>query len=170
MLNVSTWPRRGFLLISLLLSACFSSIAKAEDSVSISGVSFPNLAGESVALTDFKGQVVLLNFWATWCPPCVREMPSMQHLRAQLSSQGFEVVAIAVSENAEMVNAFLPKLDTKLTFPILTDEKGTAFTSLKLRGLPMSYVIDREGVIRHTLVGEKDWQAPENIALIKELL
>jgi thiol-disulfide isomerase/thioredoxin len=169
-----TQTRPSFSLKHWLLGAAMSltlaSTAMANDSIPLDTVAYPDTDGKRVAMTDFKGQVVLLNFWATWCPPCVKEMPSMQRLRDRFKDQGFEVVAIAAGEDQETVTAFLPKLDTQLTFPILIDSEGTAFTDLKLRGLPMSYLVNRQGEVALTIMGGKEWDDEAQIKLIEEAL
>lgn len=159
--------RRLCLIVAMLL---ISSIGRANDSQMFSDLTFPNLQGETVNINQYRGKVVLLNFWATWCPPCVKEMPSMQRLREKLADQPFEIVAISAGESAEQVEAFLLELDTELTFPILIDEKGVSFMALGIRGLPMSFVLDKEGKSVQTIMGGREWDEEKQLEMIREVL
>ena len=127
-----------------------------------------DLAGQPVKLSDFKGKVVLINFWATWCAPCIEEMPSMQRLRDKLSLAGFEVLAVNYQEAPARINDFLKKRPLKLT--ILRDHDGSARTGWGVRVFPTSFVIDSEQRIRYTVIGDVDWTSPKVEAQIRELL
>lgn len=159
---------RRLCLITLMLLA--STFSRANDSQMFSDLTFPNLQGETVNINQYRGKVVLLNFWATWCPPCVKEMPSMQRLREKLADQPFEIVAISAGESAEQVEAFLLELDTELTFPILIDEKGVSFMALGIRGLPMSFLLDKKGKSVQTIMGGREWDEEKQLEMIREVL
>lgn len=133
-------------------------------------LSFQNTDQETVSLSKYKGKAVLLNFWATWCPPCIKEMPSMQRLQDHFSDQDFEIVAINAGEDSVSVNSFLMELDTELTFTILLDEKNRSFNEFGIKGLPMTLLFDKEGQLIETILGGKEWDHPESIALINEAL
>ena len=130
--------------------------------------SLRDLAGQPVKLSDFKGKVVLINFWATWCAPCIEEMPSMQRLRDKLSLAGFEVLAVNYQEGPAKINEFLKKRPLKLT--ILRDHDGGARTDWGVRVFPTSFVIDSEQRIRYTVTGDVDWTSSRVEAQIRELL
>jgi thiol-disulfide isomerase/thioredoxin len=124
--------------------------------------------GKPHKLADYRGKVVVVNFWATWCAPCREEMPSMQALRTELASQGFEVLAVNLMESEEKIAAFR---DSELIdLPVLMDRDGAAAKRWKVSMLPMSYVIDRNGAIRFQLVGEATWTGPRVAPLIERLL
>lgn len=127
-----------------------------------------DLAGKPVGLDDFRGRVVLVNFWATWCPPCIKEMPSMQRLHERLGKRGFTVLAVNMGETGAEVNDFLKRVP--VGFPILLDRDGAVLKSWKVFAFPTSYVIDPDGAIRLAVFGEVDWDAPEVIAKIEALL
>ena len=127
-----------------------------------------DLAGQPVKLSDFKGKVVLINFWATWCAPCIEELPSMQRLRDKLSLAGFEVLAVNYQEGPAKINDFLKKRPLKLT--ILRDHDGGARTDWGVRVFPTSFVIDSEQRIRYTVTGDVDWTSSRVEAQIRELL
>lgn len=154
----------------LLLCVVLSRPVQADESMMFSELEFPNLEGETVSLQTFRGKVVLLNFWATWCPPCVKEMPSMQRLRDKLAGQPFEIVAIDVGESPDAVEAFMLQADTELAFPILLDERGFSFSALGIRGLPMSFLLNRDGKSMMTFMGGREWDTSSQLQLITEAI
>jgi peroxiredoxin len=104
-----------------------------------------DLSGASVSLAGYQGQVVLLNFWATWCPPCKLEMPTLQQHYVDYKAQGLVVVGVEAGEPKAEVQAFAT--DQRLTFPILPDEKTTVTDMYRVSALPTTFVIDRQGLI-----------------------
>ena len=131
--------------------------------------SLPDLEGKKVSLTDFKGKVVLLNIWATWCAPCVEEMPSMEKLYQELKGEDFELLAISVDESgAEAVKPFLEK--HKLGFPVLLDTKGEIKNLYQATGIPESFIIDKEGMIVEKIVGPRDWAASGAIRYFRHII
>ena len=130
---------------------------------------FPSLDGKKVNLADYKGKVVLLNIWATWCAPCVAEMPSMEKLYQELKDEGFEILAVSVDESgAEAVNPFMKK--HKLGFPVLLDTKGDIKTLYQATGIPESFIIDGEGIIVEKIIGPRDWAASSAIRYFRNLI
>ncbi|MEX2155441.1 MAG: TlpA disulfide reductase family protein [Gemmatimonadales bacterium] len=122
-----------------------------------------------VTLDDYRGKVILLNVWATWCGPCRVEMPSMERLHNRFAGQDFRVVAVSVDqEGPDVVTAFADSL--RLTFDILHDQSGAIQGRYQTTGVPESFVIDRDGVIVRKIIGAADWDAPVNEALIRRLL
>ena len=128
------------------------------------------LEGETVDLNQYKGRLVLLNFWATWCPPCIKEMPSMQRLQDQFSEADFQVVAVNLAQNATTVESFLMERDFEFTLPVYLDEKGQGFKDLKLQGMPSSFLIDQQGQLIETIVGGREWDEPETVAILRTLV
>jgi len=124
-------------------------------------------AGE-LALGDLAGRVVLINFWATWCEPCKSEMPAMERLYQALRDSDFELVAVAIDEDAAEVAAFDERLG--LTFPIVLDLDQSVYTRYQTMGVPESLLVDREGRIVERYVGPRPWDAPEYEARIRALL
>lgn len=128
-----------------------------------------NMEGKSVSLSDFSGKVVLLNFWATWCGPCRVEMPAMEALYREMQSQGLEIVAVSVdAQGPEVTKPFQEAMG--LTFPILHDPEYEVGLEYGARTLPISYVIDRKGIIQHRVFGARDWNGQEARKLIQALL
>jgi peroxiredoxin len=129
----------------------------------------PDLAGKPVRLAGFRGQkTVLLNFWATWCVPCREEMPTLERLsrerRGSLVVLGINVDVVG----KDKVQAFVRELG--LTFPILLDPETVVGKRYRVRALPTSFLIDRDGVLRHREVGYRDWTSAETRYLLDEAL
>lgn len=129
----------------------------------------PDVTGAPLRLADFKGKVVFLNFWATWCPPCKEEMPSMERLYGRYREKGFAILALAIdSVNTEGVAAFAKKF--KLTFPIGLDPKMTVANQYAVRGLPATFLIDKRGTVVAVAIGPRDWNSKAAHAAIESLL
>lgn len=110
----------------------------------------------AVSLRDFSGKVVLLNFWATWCPPCVEEMPSLERLYQSMGGEDFQIVAISEDEEGwAAIDPFLGKIP--LTLPILWDVKGEVANDYGASYLPQSYLIDKDGMIVQVYSGGRNW-------------
>jgi len=118
-----------------------------------------NVAGGSESLADYRGQVVLVNNWATWCPPCKAEMPTLAEYYNAHAAQGFMIIAVEAGEPREQVQAFVNQL--KLPFTVWLDPNGAALEAFNNASLPNSYVIDRSGTIRLMWTGEITKEALE---------
>lgn len=125
---------------------------------------------EKVKLSDYRGKVVLLNFWATWCPPCIREMPSMERLHQQVDADGFKVIAVNQMEDVDQVFAFTGQLEVDPTFAILFDSTSEVSRDYAVRGLPTTYLIDKEGNIRYRAVGGREFDHAAVVKTIKQLI
>lgn len=129
--------------------------------------SLPALDGGEVSLSDHRGSVVILNFWATWCPPCREELPSMVRLQNELRDEPFTILAVSVREQPETVLSFLE--ETGFELPVLLDESGNTGVEYGVRGIPTSYVVDTGGRVLAMLVGAREWDDPEVVALMRHL-
>ncbi|MFP5505583.1 MAG: TlpA family protein disulfide reductase [Gammaproteobacteria bacterium] len=127
-----------------------------------------DLAGATKTLADYRGKVVLLNFWASWCPPCLREMPSMERLRVKMAGRPLAVVALDSAETRAEVDAFLAKM--QVGFPILLDPDGSNTKRWKVFALPTTFLLDASGRIRYVLTGPTEWDEGEALAKIEALL
>lgn len=114
-------------------------------------IELSDLDGNPVSLASYQGQVVLVNNWATWCPPCKAEMPVLQAFYEAHKDQGFAIIAIEAGDSEEAVAQFVK--DQKLSFPVWPDQKTIALTAFRNQSLPSSYVIDREGQVRLAWTG-----------------
>jgi len=131
-------------------------------------LALPDLAGRDVDLSSFKGEVVLVNFWATWCEPCRQEMPSLQRLEKKLAGRHFRVVGVNIGEGAPRIRQFLEQ--APVSFTILRDANSEVMKAWRVRVLPASFLIDSRGMLRYQLVGEADYDDPRQQAPILELL
>lgn len=129
----------------------------------------PGLDGRNVNLADYKGKVVFLNIWATWCPPCREEMPSIEKLYQELKGEEFEILAASVDlSGAEAVAPFMKRYG--LTFPALLDTKGEVQHLYGTTGIPETFIINRDGVIEKIVVGPLDWSSPAVVRFFRTLL
>ena len=137
-------------------------------------VSAPDFAlqdpdNRSLRLSDFRGRYVLLNFWATWCPPCVREMPSMEKLSAAFKERPFAVLAVSLdAEGAEKVVPFLKRLG--ITFPVALDPESRVSAVYGAKDLPATFLIDPQGRVIAAAKGEQDWASAEMVRYLDELI
>ncbi len=125
---------------------------------------------DTYSLDDYRGKVVLVNFWATWCPPCRREIPSMERLYQMVKNEGFMVLAINQWEDPDYVFAYIGQLDADPSFPILFDPESKVALAYGVKGLPTTFLIDKEGRIRYRAVGGREFDHPEVEAIIRQLL
>ena len=127
------------------------------------------LNGKVLKLDSLKGQVVLVNYWATWCPPCVHEMPSMQRLATKFKTKPFTILGVNMAETNQEVESFL-KTRVKIDFPIVLDKDGKALKDWEVFAFPTSYVLDKQGKIRYALFGSVEWDNPDIVAKIQQLI
>jgi len=128
-----------------------------------------NLDGQAVTLSHYKGRVVMLNFWATWCGPCRIEMPAMESLYRETNRSDFEILAISTdAQGAALTRPFRNALG--LTFPILHDSDFRVGLMYGTRSLPMTFLVDRNGIVTHRIFGARNWAAPEAKQMIQALV
>ena len=130
----------------------------------------PDLEGKAHDLAGLKGKVVLVNFWATWCPPCRREMPSMERLQQALAGEPFVVLAVDVGEDADTIESFTSQLDAVPTFPILLDTTSRAMQAWQVAGLPTTYLVDKQGRVVASPIGGREFDHPDMVEAIRKLL
>lgn len=127
-----------------------------------------DLEGKTWTLSDLKGQVVFINFWATWCPPCLQEMPSMQRLFTTLPEDKFKM--LAVLNNDKMSLAQFIAGQNGLTMPILDDSENSVGSQYGLTGLPETFIVDKQGILREKFIGPEQWNAPKHIQMIMKYI
>ena len=126
-----------------------------------------NLSGAEKARTSVKGKVVLLNFWATWCPPCKEEIPSIEALSKTMKGKSFEVFAVSVGEDAATVKSFVA--EQKMTYPIYLDPRNSLSATYASQGIPTTYLLDKDGRFIAGLVGSYDYANAEFVGFLNEL-
>jgi peroxiredoxin len=127
-----------------------------------------DLSGKKVSLSAYQGKLVFLNFWATWCPPCRAEMPSMERLYQKLKAKGLVILAVDLQEDAKSVQKFVD--EHKLTFTVLLDSDGKVGATYGARSIPTSYIIGRDGSALGGTIGGREWDSSEMIAFFIRLL
>ena len=133
------------------------------------GFRLPTLRGDVVDLQSLRGKVVVVNFWATWCPPCVEEMPSLEKLHRTLGPEGLVVLGVSVDEDEAALRAFVTKAG--VTFPILRDPGGAGpSTAYRTTGFPETFVVGPTGTLVESYVGPAEWATPGAIDHFRELL
>lgn len=129
----------------------------------------PDLNGGKVTLSDLRGKVVLLNFWATWCPPCREEMPSMESLHKKYEGKDMVVLAVAIDRKGEKI--VRPFIEEKgFTFPVLIDKKGDVSDSYGVFAVPTTYIIGKDGTVLEKVQGAADWFDTEALAYFEDLI
>ena len=182
--NYERFRNLGVLLMVMSFALLASSIVSAESDVPGLGYQFtpleplaaapdftlPDMDGETYALQDFRGKVVLINFWATWCPPCRKEMPALEALYKKLGDEPFAVLAVNQWEDPDHVFAYTGQLNVFPTFPILFDPESAISEKYRVKGLPTSFLIDKKGRLAYRAVGGRNFDHAEVERLIRELL
>jgi len=126
-----------------------------------------DIDGKRHRLSDYKGQVVIVNFWATWCPPCRKEMPSMQRAWEQLRDEGVVLLAVDVGEDEDTIFAFTANY--AVDFPLLMDLESEAINHWPVLGLPSTFIVDKQGALVYRAVGGREWDDPELLKAIRAL-
>ncbi len=135
--------------------------------VTIDPFNVPALAGGTLQSKSVQGKIVLFNFWATWCPPCKREMPTIETLWNALKGDDFTILAISTGEKKNTVADFIAK--NKYTFPIYLDESGALGRVYATQGIPTTYVLDKQGRVIAGIVGSTDYDKPELVKALKSM-
>ena len=130
---------------------------------------FPDLDGKTISLSDYIGKVVLVNIWATWCRPCIDEMPSMEKLYQEFNQDDFEILAVSIDAlGAGVVKPFMQTYN--LTFPALLDPEGTIKPAYQVTGVPESFIINQQGVLTKKIIGAADWSSPDVVRFFRDLI
>ncbi len=152
----------------LLLVAC-----GAPPEVAVVGKPAPDFSlidrqGKTWTLSELKGQVVFVNFWATWCAPCREEMPAMQELHEELPKDRFKMLAILNKDEPALADSFAAKLG--LSMPILDDQANTVGVKYGLTGVPETFIINKEGIVVRKFIGPAQWNSPRYIQMLKQFM
>jgi thiol-disulfide isomerase/thioredoxin len=162
--------RRALLAFALAAAACGAAATELKPWTGGAApeLALADLSGRQHRLADYRGRVVLVNFWATWCEPCRAEMPSIDRLRKSLDGRPFQVLAVNLAEPLSRIERFAEAVP--VGFPLLRDRDGSAGKAWRARLLPASYLIGRGGRIRYVAYGELDWTGAAVRARVEELL
>ena len=131
-------------------------------------IQLEDVFGNTIRLSDFRGKIVFLNFWASWCPTCVAEMPSMEKLHRRLKDRDFVMIAVNLQESNAQVKAFLAKF--KLTFLTLLDSSGEVGSGFAVHALPTTFVIGKDGRMIGKATGLREWDSKNSIAFFEHLI
>lgn len=123
--------------------------------------------GRTYRLADYRGQVVLINFWASWCPPCRFEMPSLERLWQKIKGKGIIILAVNVGENQDTIFEFMGQYP--MSFPLPMDLDGEVVKAYPVTGLPTSYIVSPQGLVTHRAVGSREWDDPKLIDQLMQL-
>jgi thiol-disulfide isomerase/thioredoxin len=165
--------RSAILLVAFATCICIALAMPASALAPWSGGPAPELAlkdinGRAHDLMAYRGKVVLINFWATWCEPCRQEMPSIQRLSEKLAGKPFVVLAVNVDEPESRVRNFLNQ--TRFELPVLLDTNKSATRQWGARLLPVTFIVGADGRVRYRVLGDMDWSSPKAMSVISELL
>ena len=127
-----------------------------------------DLNGNLVGLSDFRGRIVFLNFWTTWCPTCLVEMPSMEKLHQKFKGKDFAMVTVNIQESAPQVKKFFKNF--KLTFTALLDTTGEVATGFSIRAIPTTFILDKSGRTIGTIMGPREWDSKKAVAFFEHLI
>jgi thiol-disulfide isomerase/thioredoxin len=161
---MKTWLLFALLIATPLLAADLKPLPVR----SAPALKLPGLDGVSMDLKQLRGKVVLVNFWAVWCPPCRKEMPSMARLATKLTGKPFTILGVNEGESPEEIRAFLKQVP--VNFPILLDAEGEHLKPWQVFAFPTSYVVDKQGRLRLGLFGSIEWDSPEALVQLEKLL
>jgi len=129
-----------------------------------------DLGGKYHQLSALQGKVVVINFWATWCPPCLGELPSLQRLWKKYEQRNFLLLAVSVDDEPASLTRFVRRFRSPLTFPVLSDTELQTARFWPLKGLPTSFVVDKEGKVAVIVHGARQWDSAETLRLIEYLM
>lgn len=161
-------------LLALILSLFFITAYAADADLHAvapypaKALALPDMNGKKFDLASYRGRVVLVNFWATYCPPCLKEMPSMERLQKRMAGKPFAILSVNVGEQNSDVQAFLKRVP--VTFPILMDREASRLKAWKAFALPSSFVVDAQGRVRYVMFGGTEWDEPDALGKLMALL
>ncbi|ACH40405.1 apocytochrome c disulfide reductase lipoprotein ResA [Citrifermentans bemidjiense Bem] len=157
------------LLLAVMASGCSKKEVPAQEGAAAPDFTLSDLSGKQVQLSSLKGKVVLVNFWATWCPPCREEIPSMVKLNQIMQGKNFQMLAISIDEGGKQaVQEFFRQ--NGVTLPALLDTDGSVSRRYGTTGVPETFIVDGKGMIRKKVIGGVEWSSPEVVGYLEGLM
>ena len=163
------------IVLAGLLACLLPSVASAGGSLQPFGdedtardFSLVDIKGATHTLADYRGKIVVVNFWASWCPPCIQEMPGLQRLQEKLAGQPFVILPVNVGEKKYRVWKFVKLIN--FTLPVPLDTRSKVFADWDASVLPTSFLLDTKGHIRYRVQGDLEWDSEEVVSLIRALI
>lgn len=132
--------------------------------------SLSDMQGVTHKLEDYRGKVVMVNFWATYCGPCIKEMPSMQRLKEKMAGKPFTILSVDMAEEKHDVQAFLTQHQIKIDFPVLLNPEGNVVEDWMITAVPTTFILDPKGTIRYALFGGIEWDKQDVIQTLSSLI
>ena len=129
--------------------------------------SLPRMPSGNLSLADFRGKVVVLNFWATWCPPCIAETPSLEAFASKMKDRGVVVLGVSIDQDPAALEEFVKR--NHITYPIARDSSRNVPTRYGTYKFPETYIIDRSGYVAEKIIGSTDWTDPRMISFVESL-
>jgi peroxiredoxin len=154
--------------LALLLEACAQPPQVATVGKPAPDFKLTDRAGKTWSLAQLRGQVVFVNFWASWCPPCLEEMPSMQALYTSMPTDNFKMLAILYKDEPAAADALAAK--GGFTFPILIDPEAKVGQTYGLTGVPETFIVDKQGILREKFIGPVQWNAPRSRQMVMKYI
>ena len=169
---MKTWPNTSLtlLLLGCLLMSQTAASRELEPYTESDDPTFslPDLKDKTHSLTDYRGKVLLINFWASWCPPCIYEMPELTRLQQHLADKPFQILAFNVGEKKYKVRKFTKLINFEL--PVLLDIHSETFDDWGVQTLPTSFLVDGNGKIRYKVRGNPGWEYKYTLSIIEKLI
>jgi len=169
--RIFQWLQRLPIILAGLLAPPISQAAELLEypaATPAAQLALDDLSGIRHVLGDYRGRVVLVNFWASWCPPCIIEMPGMQRLQEKLAGRPFTILAVNVREKPGTIWKFRKLV--RVSFPLLLDPEGQAAADWGIDVYPSSFLVDPRGRVRYAVYGPRQWDDPEIIGMIESLM
>lgn len=161
-------------LLSLLLLLFHINNVDAEESLTLieqhpaaPEFNLPDMDGNKFSLSDFRGKTVIINFWATWCPPCREELPSMNRTWHRIKNKNIDMIAINVGEDEDTIFSFMA--DYPIDFQVLLDQSGEVINRWPVKGLPTTFIVDPEGNLFYQAIGGREWDSDSLLSLIIDI-
>lgn len=163
----------GGLLVVLLAAFAYVVVDAMRERIVEAGDSAPNFSittdtGRTITRSDFGGKLLVLNFWATWCPPCIEEIPSLDRLQKNFAGSGLVVLGVSVDTNQKLYEDFLRR--DRVSFQTARDPESNISASYGTFKYPETYIIDQKGRVVAKIIGSRDWTSPDMVNMIKSLL